>query len=945
MAYVLLVNPSKVQYSREEGDISGTEVSPPLGLMLLGAVLRGKGHEVRIFDRQATVGDRDLPRELDQYAKILRERVRPDLVGITCVTPFRSDARAFIAKTREVDSHLKIVVGGPDAAFASKEYLVPGCADIAALGEGESTVVALADGIAPSRVPGIAYMENGEIRQTEKADAAVLDELPFPARDLVQLDRYPKEAASMISSRGCSYQCVFCCSRAFWGPEFRTYSAKKLADEIELLHRQYGYHMIRHHDDNWAYRPADFLCKLHDELAERGLINLVTHEVETSPITLNETKVRLMKQIGVSAVWISMETGQPHLLQYLKKPYCLEDVERAVKLLREAHIDVGLYVIFGMPDETYKQAKETVDRVLAFGPAYVGASILTAYPGTPLSKTEPSGEDFGSLFASLAGWAHWGDYLGRNMTDYELLKVFAYAYSKLGNRLGNSYRLSKMFQFDRGLEEGIADTKQPWKKRLEKWLLLKSRLRTEPRDSMRAALEVTYEDLGHRVANEPVDNRFRQIVRAEFRADVIRRGEFVREGTTMTFLDLREKAYRNLVTRVAATEYFADVKGPLIEYRDAVVTGQEKSQMRLFGEVVGGLWPQNTGRDAVMQLLGGGLRSEYYLTGLGFRKHFLHQFQVFLLGSYIIAELQDSMGRSAEADRLGLTSTSLYRTWLMASALHDIGLCAGMRPDLDRDLEQIARDLGFQNSAEREEPELDYVRLRMVEIGGRNGNSQTIDLLSLLQSWFRRSDILREGALEQAFERGDHGVLGAMVVLRILMPTLAESYDLTTTGPTLLIDEERELGSAVAAVAVHSLATDCFARQICFKDYPAVFLLRLTDELDEERRAIGDLTATPELYLSAIRQRIENSTKEIELVLKPRVDLTDYGSMSNKEIEDRVEKQCKSARKWLRIGNLTDSELPGCVHSVCVVATLALERPCELLRMPVIRCKKDSPQS
>lgn len=945
MAYVLLVNPNKVRYPSDEGDISGGELSPPLGLMLLGAVLREKGHQVRIFDRQTTKGDSNLSRELDEYAKTLAEGGTPDFVGITCVTPFRYDAKHFIAKTREVLPHAKIVVGGPDATFATRQYLAPGCADLAVLGEGELTLSTLVEGVEPSRIPGIAYIKKGNISRTGMPDMVDLDEMPFAARDLIKLDRYPKETASMISSRGCPYHCVFCCSGEFWGIKFRTYSPKRLADEIELLYREFKYNRIRHHDDNWAYRSEAFISDLRDELVSRDLTDRITHEVETSPVTIDERKITLLQEIGVDTVWISMETAQPHLLKYLKKPYSIEQVERAVELLRQAHFSVGLYVIFGIPDETYEQAIETVDKLCALEPAYVGASILTAYPGTALYNTVPPGQDLRELFGPLAGWAHWGNYLGQNMSDYELLKVFAYAYHKLGNKLGNSYRLRRLFQFGKGLTEIIADADQPWKKRMWEWQQLKRTIKGETKNSTRAALQIVYEDLRQQIIKERPETPFTEHVKNEQRIDVIQRGQSESATDTVKFLDVREEAYRNLMARVANIPYFAQVRPKLIAYRDAVVKGDENKQLDLFKEIVSSLWPQSKGRDDVMDIFAGGRKSEWLLTGLGHRRHFLHQFQVFLTGSYIIAGLQDSMARSAEAARLGLTSESLYCTWLMASVLHDVGLSIVMRREMKTKLELIDEDFRLEQTSELQEPRMEYDHLRKAQVKTGNGGVETIDLVNLLQSWFDKNDILKKGIIESEFAKGDHGILGALVILRTLLPFLQEVHDVTAKASTLLIEEETELGNAVAAIAVHSLQPEYFSKQVSFKVYPALFLLRLIDELDEEKRVTGDSEDRHDLYLSSIGQRIENSEKEIELVLAPWARAIDDTTVDKEAIEERVRRQCEEARKWLRLPHLAASELSGCTHSVSVVAILALKEPCELVRMPVIKRKKPSSPS
>lgn len=951
MAYILLVNPNKVEYPSTEGDISGAEVSPPLGLLLLGAVLREKRHQVRIFDRQTTERERDLSRELDEYAKALQEGATPDLVGITCVTPFRSAAKAFIAKTREIHPHVKIVVGGPDATFASKEYLTPVCADLAVLGEGELTLLALADGVEPSSIPGVAYMKKGAFLSTETPDTADLDKLPFPARDLIKLNRYPKEAASMTSSRGCLYQCIFCCSSEFWGRQFRTYSPRKLADEIELLHRDYGYNMIRHHDDNWAYRSEAFISDLRDELTNRGLANRVTHEVETSPVTLNETKIRLMKQMGVNTVWISMETAQPHLLKYLKKPYSLEDVEMAVELLREADIAVGLYVIFGMPDETYEQAKETVDKAWALRPAYVGASILTAYPGTQLYNNTPPGKDFNNLFPDLAGWAHCGDYLGRKMTKYELLKVFAYAYNRFGNRLGNSYRLRGMFQFDQelqGLVEIIGDDKQLWKIRRRNWLELREKVKRETEENKKAALEIAYEDLGNKIIKEPTTDRFHFLVKSEFEPKppplpaiihpvLINHDQPINVRNAIRFRDLREEAYRNLVERVGKTVYFGGVKTTLSAYRDAVIEDDVDTQLSLFEEIVSKLWPQNMGREGVRILFNGARKSEPLLTFLGLRKHFLHQFHVFLLGSYILAELQDSMSQSAEAKQLGLTSEGLYNTWLMASTFHDIGLIATKCPDLNLELASIFESLGFNQTARSYKSRKRRKDLLQAQIKTQNGGMEVIDLMSSLRAWFSESGIINGGTVE--LERGgeNHGILGALVMLRTLMPSLKTNHESAAKHSILLNAENRDVANALAAIAVHGLDTGVFSKQLNFKNYPVPFLLRLTDELDEEKRMIGASEDKPDLCLVDLNLQTVNAEKTIEVVLTPSAYLSDDISKSKKVSEDKVRNYYEQQKKWFRVSSLSESRLSGCDQTLVVVATLQLEEPLQLFRTVIIQ--------
>lgn len=925
MAYVLLVNPNKVEYPSEGGDISGEEISPPLGLMLLAAVLRDKGHEVRIFDRQTTEGKRQLSRELGEYAEALQEMAELDFVGITCITLFRHDARDFIAKTREVKPHVKVVVGGPDATFAYDEYLTHGYADFVVLGEGELTLSALVDEAEPSSVPGIAYRAEDQIIKTGTPDMVDLEQLPFPARDLVELDKYPKDATSMVSSRGCPYHCIFCSSREFWGPKFRTVTAEKMANEIELLYTRYGYTLIRHHDDNWANRSEDFLTDLRGELAKKGLADKVKHEVETSPVTINSTKLKLMKQIGVNTVWISMETAQPHLLQYLRKPYRLKDVEKAARLLKREGIDFGLYLIFGLPDETYEQAVATIDKACDLQPAYVGISVLTGYPGTQLFRETPPGDNLGNLLFDLIGWGHWGKYLGRKMTVHQLLKVFAYAHRRFGSRAGNSWRLRQMFQFNQEQEliEVIEDADQPSGRRFDYLLRLREKMESEPDEGKSAALEVVYEYLLKTYSQE--DSRFGARVR-----DLLREPPPPPRPPRRT----PEQACRKLVGRIGRIDYFASVIPKLNALRDAL--DDEGDQMEIFREVIEKLWPDNMGRDAVMNLFDNACATEHLLRWLGLRKHFLHQFRVFLLGSYIIAELQDSMSQSTEAKQLGLTSMSLYNTWLMASGFHDIGLIAERCPEMNQKLASMFECLGLDEAAKAYKTKEGSEDLLRAQIKTQNGGMGTIDLMSVLQAWLSETGILTEGIIGREGGREIHGILGALIMLRTLEPFLGTTPEPATKASILTGEKNRDVGNALAAIAVHSLRTDSFSEQLTFKNHPVPFLLRLTDELDEEKRMTEDAEDKPELRLVDINVQVKNSEKTIELVFKPSASGGNDISKSKKSIEEEARNYYTGQKKWFKLGSITESELSDCNHSVEVVAILDIGDPLTMVRQTII---------
>jgi len=442
MSYILLVNPSRVYYPPSEHDFTGDEVSPPLGLLSLAAVLQEQGDDVEIFDNQISE---------EPYEDFLQQRSeeRERFVGISCVFPYRDKAIEYIQKTHAIWPNAILVAGGPDATFAAKEYLEHG-AKFVVRGEGESTFSQLISSTDYQSMQGVVFRDkDGKLCDRGwPAPLDNLDKLPFPARELVDLRKYHRSVTSMISSRGCRYHCSFCSSREFWGQQYRSRSPLLIAQEIEKIYTEFKFEKIRHQDDNWAERGEDFLLQLRDELKRMGLIGKIEHEIETSPCSLLEKgKIDLIAEIGVSTVWMGMETADDTLrMHFLRKPYTYDQIKKSVNLLKQAKIKVGLFLIFGIPQETYDDAKKTIDMADELEPEYVGASILTRYPGTTLHRELRSGEARPKMFSKLVGWGHSGEFLGKKMTIEDLLRVFAYAYDKFGRRLGNWYNMEQLFR-------------------------------------------------------------------------------------------------------------------------------------------------------------------------------------------------------------------------------------------------------------------------------------------------------------------------------------------------------------------------------------------------------------------------------------------------------------------------------------------------------------------
>jgi radical SAM superfamily enzyme YgiQ (UPF0313 family) len=223
--------------------------APPLGLSYVAAAFERAGAEVRFFDY---IVSRYSPEKL----RLEMEAFQPHVVGTSSVTLNFPGAAAILETAKAIDPDVLTVMGGPHVSFDVEGTFdtYPGI-DMIVIGEGEQTIDELtACGFRRADFPkirGIAYRENGGVRVTEARPLLNdLNALPLPARHLLPLSRYQALGfpISMITSRGCPYQCIFCQGRRMVGSKVRQRQAQAVVDEIEDI-LSYGIDRINIADD------------------------------------------------------------------------------------------------------------------------------------------------------------------------------------------------------------------------------------------------------------------------------------------------------------------------------------------------------------------------------------------------------------------------------------------------------------------------------------------------------------------------------------------------------------------------------------------------------------------------------------------------------------------------------------------------------------------------
>lgn len=272
---ILLVNPVFLSQNEAEREL----MSPyfPLGLLYLGAFLRDRDFQVEIFDGTFMDGDQDFIKALDKH--------NPKVVGITAVKPNREMVLELAEMAK--DSGSFVIVGGPDPTYTPEYYLCDHSVDLVVHHEGELTLVKILEAMKVDEngvsslvgMPGIAHRdENGNVVVNPRRKYLLnLDELPPPARDMIDIEKYLQvwkeqngyASLSISVSRGCPFGCQWCAD-AVHGQEFRIRSAESVVAEVKSLMQTYNIDRLRVVDDvdgidaNWI---SDWAAVAQDQQA------------------------------------------------------------------------------------------------------------------------------------------------------------------------------------------------------------------------------------------------------------------------------------------------------------------------------------------------------------------------------------------------------------------------------------------------------------------------------------------------------------------------------------------------------------------------------------------------------------------------------------------------------------------------------------------------------
>lgn len=373
------------------------EIIPPIGLGYLASSIIAN-NEVRIVD---CLKDKIFPENLGPILAWC-----PDVVGISLFSKDLLITQKYLAQIKKFSNKIITVIGGPHPSGSAEKIfeLFTRNLDYAFAGEAEAGFPLLLkdlsegnNGSSFERIPGLIWLENGSLKQNEKAFPKEINKFSC-AWDLIRPDSYPPlphgafykafPIAPVIITRGCPHRCTFCTVGMISGRQRRIRSISNVLNELELLKAEYGVREIHIEDDNFT-ADTSYVQEFCRQLISKRLSLSWTCPNGVRLDTLDEPTLRLMKEAGCYVISVGIESGSNRILKLMKKNLSISQIKEKVNLIHQIGITVSGFFIIGYPGETIEEIRQTFAFSRSLPLSRVTYSFVQPFPGSEIAKMFP----------------------------------------------------------------------------------------------------------------------------------------------------------------------------------------------------------------------------------------------------------------------------------------------------------------------------------------------------------------------------------------------------------------------------------------------------------------------------------------------------------------------------------------------------------------------------
>ncbi len=402
---ILLAHSYYLRYDQKQ--IRKMKPYPPLATLHTASLLRARGFDVRFFDAMLAEGVEEFRQALDDTRPSTVAIIEDNFNFLTKMCTVRMRQAAFDMIRAAKAMGCRVAVNGSDAMDHADLYLEAG-ADAVIVGEPEYTMGELVEAwnrdpdVSVTGVPGLVLRGGGvsagsadtptELRRTApRAPIADLDALPFPAWDLVDVERYRKEwmkahgrlSWNVVTSRGCPYRCNWC-AKPLFGTRYAQRSPANVAEELRRLRESVAPDHVWFADDIFGL-SSPWIEAFAREVAARNA--RIPFSMQSRVNLMKPPVVANLAAAGAEEVWLGVESGSQRILDTMDKGTKIEHVRAATQTLKERGIRACWFIQLGYLGEDWEDILLTRDLIRAEQPDDIGVSVSYPLPGTRFYET------------------------------------------------------------------------------------------------------------------------------------------------------------------------------------------------------------------------------------------------------------------------------------------------------------------------------------------------------------------------------------------------------------------------------------------------------------------------------------------------------------------------------------------------------------------------------
>jgi radical SAM superfamily enzyme YgiQ (UPF0313 family) len=413
MARVMLVQPWNFHDEGVVHDELENEWRPaPYSLVLLGTLLRQKGHGVKVIDLiERLVSNRgDLKLTLRQYEDDIRQ-FKPDILGIGFFSIHFIEVQKLVQLSRQACTRAGLptvfIAGGIHASTEPAHTLAHLDFDYVFIGEAEISLAKFCDGADPDSIPGVVGREKllggvetrasspsrlGTLTFPHKGETLQeLDRLPFPDYSLVNAGFYAQpnrakfrtflaRSLDVLMGRGCVYRCSFCAYNALSSVRF--HSAAYLADEVEYLQRDFAVDSF-YFMDSTIGNNQPLLHEFCDQMTVRGLNDQLRWNGCMRPNQIRRPLLTTLLGAGCWHLFYGFESNSERMLRRMAKDCTVADNEKAATLHRQMEAPYTASMLMGYPGEREEDILVSIEFIKRHKPPVCGFNWYIPLPGSP----------------------------------------------------------------------------------------------------------------------------------------------------------------------------------------------------------------------------------------------------------------------------------------------------------------------------------------------------------------------------------------------------------------------------------------------------------------------------------------------------------------------------------------------------------------------------------